>query len=239
MELKSVLEALLFASPKPLTADELRGLLRSTAAESEEEAPAALRKVKREELQSALETLAEEQDALGRAYRLVCVAGAWHFASRPEYGPWLRVLLGIKARPPRLSQPALETLAIIAYRQPITRAEMEQIRGVSVDGVLQTLTERGLVEVTGKAEVPGRPSLYATTPAFLDYFGLRSLQELPAADELRRLPVEKPEGLLTVDPGLATAPPEELVQASPPTPSDESAEALPPETAPLSDHEHP
>jgi len=239
MELKFVLEALLFASPKPLSADELRGLLRSTGAESEEEASAALRKVKREELQSTLESLAEEVDALGRAYRLVCVAGAWQFASRPEYGPWLRVLLGIKARPPRLSQPALETLAIIAYRQPITRAEMEQIRGVSVDGVLQTLTERGLVEVTGKAEVPGRPSLYASTSAFLDYFGLRSLEELPAADELRRLPVEKPEGLLTVDPGLATVPPEELAQPSPPTPSDQPTEPLPAETVPHSDHEHP
>jgi segregation and condensation protein B len=238
MELKSVIEALLFASPKALTADELRGLLKSTAAESEEEGPAAWRKVKREEVQSAVEALAEEVDGLGRAYRLVCVAGAWQFASRSEYGPWLRALLGIKARPPRLSQPALETLAIIAYRQPITRAEMEQIRGVSVDGVLQTLTDRGLVEVTGKAEVAGRPSIYATTSSFLDYFGLRDLEELPAADELRRLPVERPEGLLTADPGLATVPPEELAQPDPPAGEPgEAAEGMPSEPVPLTEHE--
>jgi segregation and condensation protein B len=238
MELKFILEALLFASFKALTVDELRTFLKSATAESEEEATAPWQKVKREEVQCALETLASDVDGLGRAYRLLCVAGAWQFVSRPEYGPWLRALLGVKARPPRLSQPALETLAIIAYRQPITRAEMEQIRGVSVDGVVQTLTERGLVEVTGKAEVPGRPSIYATTSAFLDYFGLRNLEELPAADELRRLPVEKPEGLLTVDQGLATLPPEELAQGSlPPEPSDDSTKPLPAETTSRSDHE--
>jgi segregation and condensation protein B len=123
------------------------------------------------------------------------------------------VLLGVKARPPRLSQPALETLAIIAYRQPLTRAEIEQIRGVSVDGVMQTLTERELITVTGRADAPGRPPTYGTTTRFLEYFGLRGLEDLPAADELRRLGVDKPESLLTVDPGLATAPPAELAAA--------------------------
>src|SRR5207244_61559 len=113
-------------------------------------------------------------------------------------------------RPARLSQPALENLAISAYRQPLTRAEIEQIRGVSVDGVLQTLLERGLVEQAGRSEVIGRPMTYGTTTAFLEYFGLRSLDELPGGDELRRLPVEKPPALLTVDAGLATAPPETL-----------------------------
>ena len=98
----------------------------------------------------------------------------------------------MKARPPRLSQPALETLAIIAYRQPITRAEVEQIRGVNVDGTMQTLTERGLVEQVGRAEVVGRPPTYGTTALFLEYFGLRGLEDLPAADELRRIVIEKP-----------------------------------------------
>ena len=92
-----------------------------------------------------------------------------------------------KPGPPRLSQPALETLAIIAYRQPITRAEIEQVRGVAVDGVMQTLLERGLVEQVGRAEVVGRPMTYGTTAVFLEYFGLRSLEDLPAADELRRI----------------------------------------------------
>jgi segregation and condensation protein B len=151
--------------------------------------------------------------------------------SRPEFSPWLRVLLGVKARPPRLSAPALETLAIIAYRQPITRAEMEQIRGVSVDGVVQTLQERGLIEVTGRAEVVGRPANYGTTALFLEYFGLRNLDDLPAAEDLRRLPVEKPPSLMTVDPGLATAPPNDLAQSSlpldAPPPTSPGAPALP------------
>jgi len=113
-------------------------------------------------------------------------------------------------RPSRLSQPALETLSIIAYRQPITRAEIEQIRGVTVDGVMQTLLERGLVEQVGRAEVVGRPMNYGTTAQFLEYFGLRSLEDLPAAEELRRIVVQKPEGPVTADPGLATAPPDQL-----------------------------
>ena len=115
-----------------------------------------------------------------------------------------------QGRPPRLSQPALETLAIIAYRQPITRAEVEQIRGVNVDGTMQTIMERGLVESVGRAEVVGRPPTYGTTALFLEYFGLRGLEDLPAADELRRIPITKPPAPVTVDPGLATTPPEQL-----------------------------
>ena len=114
------------------------------------------------------------------------------------------------ALPICLSQPALETLAIVAYRQPLTRAEIEQIRGVAVDGVMQTLIERGLVEQVGRAEVVGRPGTYGTTAQFLEYFGLRALEDLPAAEELRKIVVKKPETLLTADTGLATVPPEQL-----------------------------
>jgi segregation and condensation protein B len=131
-------------------------------------------------------------------------------------------------RPPRLSHPALETLAIIAYRQPLTRVEIEQIRGVSVDGVMQTLIERGLIEQVGRAEVIGRPMTYGTTKLFLEYFGLRHLEELPAADELRRRPVPKPDSLLTVEPGLATAPPEPLVKPAT-APVESSGLSQPPE----------
>jgi segregation and condensation protein B len=130
--------------------------------------------------------------------------------TQPDYGPWLRALVGVKIRPTRLSQPALETLAIIAYRQPITRAEVEQIRGVNVDGTMQTIMERGLVEAVGRAEVVGRPPTYGTTALFLEYFGLGSLEGLPAADELRRIVVEKPPGPVTAEPGLATNPPDQL-----------------------------
>ncbi len=218
MELKFILESLLFSAQKPMNPKELRDLL-ATAAEQSEEYPAvtACKKVKESELSAALEQLSREHEAAGRSYRLVCVAGAWQFVTQPEYAPWLKALVGLKNRPPRLSQPALETLAIVAYRQPLTRAEIEQVRGVSVDGVMQTLLERGLVEQVGRAEVIGRPMTYGTTALFLEYFGLRSLEELPAADELRRIEVKKPESLLTVDPGLATAPPEQLVEQKPET----------------------
>jgi segregation and condensation protein B len=170
----------------------------------------SFKKIKETELTTALEQLASDHEAAGRSYRLACVAGSWQFVTQPDYAPWLRALVGVKARPPRLSQPALETLAIIAYRQPLTRAEIEQIRGVNVDGTMQTLTERGLVEVVGRAEVIGRPPTYGTTSLFLEYFGLAKLEDLPAADELRRIVVEKPPAPLTADAGLATTPPEQL-----------------------------
>ncbi|MEQ2009054.1 MAG: SMC-Scp complex subunit ScpB [Limisphaerales bacterium] len=210
MELKTIIEAVLFNSQKPLSPKELRDVLAQTAENSEEPLAKSFKKTKDEELITVLEALAQEHEAAARTFRLVCVAGAWQFVSQPEYAPWIKTLVGEKSRPGRLSQPALETLAIIAYRQPLTRAEIEQIRGVAVDGVMQTLLERGIVEQTGRAEVVGRPSLYGTTPAFLEYFGLRGLEDLPAADELRKIPVKKPEALLTVEPGLATAPPEQL-----------------------------
>ena len=189
-----------------------------------------LRKVKEDQLEAALTELAAEHEAAARTFRLVCVAGAWQFVTQPEYAPWLKALVGHKARPPKLSQPALETLAIIAYRQPITRAEVEQVRGVAVDGVMQTLLERGLVEQLGRAEVVGRPMTYGTTAVFLEYFGLPGLASLPAADELRRIVVQKPEALVTADPGLATLPPEQLTFAGGDAPADTAAPG--PEPAP-------
>jgi segregation and condensation protein B len=211
MELKFILEALLFSAQKPLSARELREVLAEAAGMPEAgEAARALKKTKEEAVVTALEELAREHEAAARSYRLVCVAGAWQFVTQPDYSPWLKAFVGQKVRQPRLSQPALETLAIIAYRQPITRAEIEQVRGVAVDGVMQTLVERGLVEQVGRAEVIGRPMTYGTTGLFLEYFGLRALEDLPAADELRRIPVTKPESLMTADPGLATVPPEQL-----------------------------
>jgi len=208
MELKLILEAILFSAQKPLASKELRDLLAAAAEHGDEAKP--FKKTKEADVEAALEQLRVEHETAGRSYRLACVAGAWQFVTQPEYAPWVIALVGLKARPPRLSQPALETLAIIAYRQPVTRAEIEQVRGVTIDGVMATLQERGLVEAVGRAEVVGHPMTYATTALFLEYFGLRSLEGLPAADELRRIPVERPEGLLTADPGLATVPPDQL-----------------------------
>jgi len=220
MELKFILEAILFSAQKPLRAKELRDVL-VAAAEADDAAPESknFKKVKDDAITAALEELASDHAAAARSYRLACIAESWQFVTQPEYGDWLRALVGAKIRPPRLSAPALETLAIIAYRQPVTRAEVEQIRGVAIDGVMQTLTERGLVESVGRAEVVGRPQTYGTTALFLEYFGLRSLEDLPAADELRRIPVTKPETLATAELGLATPPPEQLAaneEAAPP-----------------------
>ncbi|MGH7967422.1 MAG: SMC-Scp complex subunit ScpB [Limisphaerales bacterium] len=211
MELKFILEAILFSAQKPLSLKEIRDVFAAAVEHAEgNETVRGLKKIKEDALTAALEELAREHETAARSYRLACVAGSWQFVTEPDYAPWLKALVGHKTRPPRLSQPGLETLAIIAYRQPITRAEIEQVRGVAVDGVMQTLLERGYVEQLGRAEVVGRPMTYGTTPLFLEYFGLRSLEDLPAADELRRLPVQKPESLVTADPGLATAPPEQL-----------------------------
>jgi segregation and condensation protein B len=210
MDLKFILESILFSAQKPLSPKELRDLL-SIAAEGNAEAkPWA--KTKEADLVTALEELQKDHETAARSYRLACIAGSWQFVTQPEFAPWLLALLGQKSRPPRLTQPSLETLAIIAYRQPITRTEIEQVRGVAVDGVMQTLLERGLVEQVGRAEVVGRPMTYGTTQLFLEYFGLRGLEDLPAADELRRIPVQKPEALVTAEPGLATAPPEPTEQ---------------------------
>jgi segregation and condensation protein B len=235
MELKYILEAILFSAQKPLSLKELRDVFAAAVEHAEgNETVRGLKKVKEEQLTTALEELSREHEAADRSYRLACVAGSWQFVTQPDYGPWLKALVGHKARPPRLSQPALETLAIIAYRQPLTRTEIEQVRGVAVDGVMQTLLERGLIEQLGRAEVVGRPMTYGTTDLFLEYFGLRSLEDLPAADELRRIPVQKPETLATVDPGLATAPPEQLSSPSEEAPAPaENKTPSPPETSGL------
>jgi segregation and condensation protein B len=211
MDLKFILESILFSAQKPLSVKEIRDVLGNAAEQEDADSTVkALKKTKEADVTAALEQLAQDHENAQRSYRLVCVAGSWQFVTQPEFAPWLKALVGVKARPPRLSQPALETLAIIAYRQPITRAEVEQIRGVNVDGTMQTLTERGLVESVGRAEVVGRPTIYGTTSLFLEYFGLRALEDLPAADELRKIVIEKPPAPLTVDPGLATAAPEGL-----------------------------
>jgi segregation and condensation protein B len=251
MELKFILESLLFSAQKPMSTKELRDVLANAAGQTEgDETIKAFKKVKDDDMVAALEQLAAEHEAAGRSYRLACIAGSWQFVSHPDYAPWLKALVGHKSRPPRLSQPALETLAIIAYRQPITRAEIEQVRGVAVDGVMQTLVERSLVEQVGRAEVVGRPMTYGTTPGFLEYFGLRALEDLPAADELRRIPVVKPEALLTTDPGLATVPPDQLqiptgesqpaetAPAEPAAPSEPAESPAPPEPASEPPHEH-
>ena len=135
-------------------------------------------------LTAALHELKEHYDADGgHGVELVEIGGGWQVLTRSEYTEAIE-RAQLAARPQRLSAAALETLAIIAYRQPIGRAEIEEIRGVNVGGVLKSLHERGLIDVVGRAEGLGRPLLYGTTPLFLEHFALRHLEELPRADEL-------------------------------------------------------
>lgn len=199
MELKLILESILFSAQKPLSLAELRSCMKEAPEHVEEALPKELAAPKVSAMEEALALLQQDYDSLGRSYRLACVAGSWQFVSIPEVAPWVKALVGHRPRPPRLSQAALETLAIIAYRQPLTRAEGEQIRGVAIDGVLKMLLERGLVEQAGRAEVLGRPMTFRTTELFLEYFGLKDLEDLPAADELRRIPVETPPALTSED----------------------------------------
>ncbi len=166
--LAKLLEAALFASARPIATEELAVL--------EPDASPA-------ELQSALDELREHYNVDGHGVELQELGGGWQILTRAEYTEAIE-RAQLAARPARLSGAALETLAIIAYRQPISRAEIEEIRGVMVGSVLKSLHERGLIDVTGRGEGLGRPLLYGTTPVFLEYFALRHLEELPRADEL-------------------------------------------------------
>lgn len=187
MELKSVIEAILFAAQSPLSAKEIKTLL-AKADESEENAEVvkAFKKTKESEIAGIIQELKVDYTQHGRSFQIQEVAGSYQLISQPQFAPWLKQLFG-ESHSSRLSQPALETLAIIAYRQPITRADIEGIRGVAVDGVMQTLLERSLITITGRAEVPGRPMLYGTTRLFLEKFGMNDLNELPAVEELKRI----------------------------------------------------
>src|SRR5580704_16073270 len=188
--LKAVVEALLFASQKPLSLKEIAATLTSAAEYFEEGQEAALAKVNEAEITESVRALQNEYSELGRAFHLVEQVSGWVLVSRIEYQVWVRQLFP-EMRPTRLSAPALETLAIIAYRQPITKADVEAIRGVTVDGVMQKLLDAGLVKITGRADIPGRPLLYITTQHFMEHFGLRNLDELPNAFELRQIPLPK------------------------------------------------
>lgn len=183
MSLSQVIEALLFAAQKPLTTREILAAIKGAGAE-EDLMPNEFAKATESQVAAALEQLKIEYVQQTRAFQLAEKSEGWQLASDPSYAPWVRQLFPA-IKPARLSPPSLETLAIVAYRQPITRADIEAVRGVAVDGVLQNLMERGLVKIGGRAEVPGRPLLYETTQFFLEHFGLRDLDELPNAEELR------------------------------------------------------
>ena len=187
MTLPQVLEALLLAAPRPLSLAEMRAALKSAAEFTEETAAAALARARDGDLTAALVELADGYRENGHAFQLLETGAGWQITTTAAFAPWVRQLYP-ESRPTRLSAPALETLAVIAYRQPIARADIEAVRGVDVGGVVQTLLDRALVRIAGRAEdLPGRPILYATTEFFLEHFGLRTPDELPNREELRRV----------------------------------------------------
>ncbi len=204
MNLSQVVEALLFSAQKPLTPREITTALKS-AGDGDELLPNEFAKAKEAEVAAALEQLKIGYLEQQRAFQLLEKADGWQLASDPQFAPWVRQLFPA-IKPARLTPPALETLAIIAYRQPITRADVEAVRGVAIESVLQTLMERGLVKIAGRSEVPGRPLLYETTQFFLEHFGLRDLDELPNSDELKRRELPKAAPIVAAPTAEETSP---------------------------------
>jgi len=181
-ELKAILEAILFVSPEPVPVARLMSIVGT---------------VSKAEVVQALEILTHDLDQPGRGIQLVQVAGGYRLVTKQEYGLWLKRMEKAKATQ-KLSRSALESLAIIAYKQPLVRAEIEEIRGVETSGVLRTLCERKLVRIVGRKDVPGRPIMYGTTKFFLEHFGLQDLSQLPPLREFKELG-ESEQALLPIE----------------------------------------
>jgi len=228
MDLPRIVEALLFATDRPLTPKAILHSLHQAVKFSPSPETLGHEKATIEEVEAAIAKLGEILTADGSSLMVQGIAGGYLLKTRPEFAVWTNKLFE-QPKAPRLSQPALETLAVIAYRQPIGRAEIESVRGVAVDGVVATLLERKVIRVAGRSEQPGRPLLYETTPLFLELFGLKNLDELPNADELRRLqPPEIPHapepqqlevGLVPADAAPAAAGGPDRPEDAPPSPA--------------------
>lgn len=211
MELTAIIEALLIASEQPLSSAELARLVRARVAEAEEaihltkegkpknsaqlELPQELKilsATSQAQVIAAIAELNEAYDSNHRAFTILERSKGWKIFTKPQYADFVRQLFPGQ-KPQRLSGPAMETLAIIAYRQPITKAAMEAVRGVSCDGMVQKLLDRELICIGGRAELPGRPLLYNTTDLFFEYFGIKTIDDLPNAAELRTIKLPEPE----------------------------------------------
>lgn len=165
--LKNIIESLIFVSETPLTLDRIQKSVPHADIH---------------DIRSAIETLIQEHESRKGGFFLKEVAGGYQFRTRPEYHEWIKNM--IQPNPVRLSKAALETLAIIAYKQPIIRNDIEHIRGVDCGGIIRTLMERKLVRILGRKEIPGRPLIYATTKYFLEFFDLKDLKDLPTPKEI-------------------------------------------------------
>jgi segregation and condensation protein B len=176
---RDVLEALIFGADAPLSSEKIAEAMQDKIAEPQ--------------VREMVELLNRQYQDSGHAFEIVHVAGGYRFRTRSAYSPYLRRLLKARIRQ-KLSYPALETLSVTAYKQPVTKAEIEALRGVNVDGSLRTLLSRDLIRISGRARAPGRPLLYATTDHFLTYFGINNVSDLPQLREIEALlPEEKEE----------------------------------------------
>jgi len=173
-QIESIIESLLFVSGEPLTVKRIGELIPE---------------VKRKEVQAALAEICRRWESPERGLRVLEVAGGWQLQTAPENAPWVGRL--VQTRPVRLSRPAIETLAIVAYNQPVTRAEIEELRAVDSGGVLKTLCEHGFVRIVGRKDVPGKPLIYATDKKFMEFFRLKSLAELPTLREMEEIQEER------------------------------------------------
>lgn len=202
MQLSAIVEALLIASQNPLPSEEIARLVRARVAEADDirireseegkgtptlaEWLIALAATSVDDVSAAIAELNQSYLTHERAFTLIERPKGWKLYTRLEFGEFVRQLFPGR-KPERLSGPAMETLAIIAYRQPITKAAIEAVRGVSCDGMIQKLLDRDLIRIGGRAELPGRPLLYETTDLFFEHFGIRSIDDLPNANELRKV----------------------------------------------------
>jgi len=198
-EAKKIIEAILFVSDKPLSIDTMREVLTEKAVESTE-------------IRALIEELNAEYGSTGRSFQIKEIAGGFQMLTDPVYSKWIALLY--KKGPDRMTGPSLETLAIIAYKQPITRSEIEAIRGVNVDRILHSLEEKELIKTRGRLDAPGRPILYGTTTEFLQHFGLKSLDELPKLKEFQESDLEfikerERARLLNMETGKVTEPRQE------------------------------
>ncbi|MBU1299167.1 MAG: SMC-Scp complex subunit ScpB [Bacteroidetes bacterium] len=177
VEKKRIIEAIIFASDEPLSLKELENITRSS------EEPHLKIKLSEDEILNIVRELNAEYVSANRSFRIVQVAGGFQFATLPDFADWLGLMAKEKAKR-KLSQSALESLAVIAYKQPVTKPEIEAIRGVNVDYIIGTLLERDLITIVGRSATPGRPLLYGTTKTFLKHFGINDLIDLPKPREI-------------------------------------------------------
>jgi len=181
---RQIVEASIFASDEPLTVKQIQVIMGSS------EYTGIRFRIKEDELLEMIKTLNEEYAQTNRPFRIVHIAGGYQFATQPEFAEWLGRMIKEKAKR-KLSQSVLESLSVVAYKQPVTKSEVEAIRGVNADYAVQKLLERGLITIIGRAATPGRPLLYGTTPEFLKHFGINDLSDLPKPREIDEIMKEQ------------------------------------------------